>query len=85
MFIRAPYKTINASVYAIDSNLIEVKVDVAPIQEQDRRYTTVGLLKAAVRKRRERVRLALKNSGSDAVEYHHSSRSSRLAQGRLRL
>jgi magnesium chelatase family protein len=37
------YKTISAAVHGIDANLIEVEVDIAPIKEQDPRYTTVGL------------------------------------------
>lgn len=59
------YKTVSAAVYGIDANLIEVEVDIAPIKEQEPRYTTVGLPDAAVRESRERVRAALKNSGYD--------------------
>jgi magnesium chelatase family protein len=59
------YETISAAVYGMDANLIEVEVDIAPIKEQDLRYTTVGLPDAAVCESRERVRSALKNSGED--------------------
>ena len=59
------YKTISAAVHGMDANLIEVEVDIAPIKEQDPRYTTVGLPDAAVHESRERVCSALKNSGYD--------------------
>ena len=64
------YKRVSAAVYGIDGNRIEIEVDIAPNQ-QDLRYTTVGLLDRAVRESRERDRSAPKNGGYDsAVEYH---------------
>jgi magnesium chelatase family protein len=59
------YKTLSAAVYGIDTRLIEVEVDVAPIKQEHDNFTTVGLPDTTVRESRERIRAALKNSGYD--------------------
>src|SRR5215467_6068370 len=59
------YKTRSAAVYGIDANIIDVEVDVSPVQSAEDHFHTVGLPDAAVRESRDRVRSALRNCGYD--------------------
>ena len=54
------YKTLSATVFGIDANIVEVEVDVSP---GPRQMTTVGLPDTAIRESRERIGAAIKNCG----------------------
>jgi magnesium chelatase family protein len=53
------FKTINASVYWIDSHIVRVEVDVGSTCMED--FNVVGLPDNAVKEIRQRVKLALRN------------------------
>ena len=55
------FKTISASVYGIDADLVEVEVDVGSARMED--FNVVGLPDNAVKESRQRVKAALKNCG----------------------
>ncbi len=60
------FKTISASVFGIDAELIEIEVDLTPRLNDDSRenaVTVVGLPDLAVRESRERIRAAIINRG----------------------
>ncbi|MCW5967722.1 MAG: YifB family Mg chelatase-like AAA ATPase [Blastocatellales bacterium] len=60
------FKTISASVFGIDAELVEVEVDLTPRPGDavsDTTVTVVGLPDAAVRESRERIRAAIINCG----------------------
>ncbi|MBX7219171.1 MAG: YifB family Mg chelatase-like AAA ATPase [Blastocatellia bacterium] len=60
------FKTISASVFGIDANLIQVEVDLSPrgqTTETQPNVTMVGLPDLAVRESRERIRAAVNNCG----------------------
>ncbi|MGA8619354.1 MAG: magnesium chelatase domain-containing protein [Candidatus Sulfotelmatobacter sp.] len=57
------YKTLSATVYGIDANIIQVEVDGSGIKTDQDHFHIVGLPDAAVRESRDRVRAALKNCG----------------------
>ena len=60
------FKTLSASVYGIDAEIVEIEVDLKP-RTGDSAYdscvTVVGLPDAAVRESRERIRAAISNCG----------------------
>lgn len=60
------FKTLSASVYGIDAELVEIEVNLTPRPAesmQETMVTVVGLPDAAVRESRERIRAAINNSG----------------------
>jgi magnesium chelatase family protein len=57
------FKALSAAVYGIDANLIDVEVDYSGVVSDQDHFHTVGLPDAAVRESRDRVRVAIKNSG----------------------
>ncbi len=60
------FKTISASVFGIDAELIEIEVDLTPRfndSAQEPPVTVVGLPDLAVRESRERIRAAITNRG----------------------
>ena len=61
---RDAFKALSAAVYGIDAHIIDVEVDFSGIQVAEDRFSTVGLPDAAVRESRDRVRAAIRNSGS---------------------
>ena len=64
------FKALSAAVYGIDAHIIDVEVDFSGIQEAQERFSTVGLPDAAVRESRDRVRAAIRNSGSSLPPTH---------------
>ncbi len=81
------FKALSAAVYGIDAHIIDVEVDFSGIQEQEERFSTVGLPDAAVRESRDRVRAAIQNSGFSipADANHHQPGACGSEEGRLRL
>ncbi|MHB8735236.1 MAG: YifB family Mg chelatase-like AAA ATPase [Terriglobales bacterium] len=59
------FRTLGASVFGIDSSLVEVEVDTSPTARDEPQFATVGLPDAAVRESRERLRAAIRNCGYD--------------------
>ena len=57
------FRTLSASVFGIESNLVEVEVDTSPTHRDQPLFATVGLPDAAVRESRERLRAAMRNCG----------------------
>src|ERR1700722_1984376 len=63
-------KVLSAAVYGIDSNIIDVEVDLSGTVAEEDRFHTVGLPDAAVRESRDRGRAAMKNSGDLIPQTH---------------
>ena len=59
------FRTLSASVFGIDSTLVEVEVDTSPSVRMEPQFSTVGLPDAAVRESRERLKAAMRNCGYD--------------------
>ncbi len=57
------FRTLSASVFGIESTLVEVEVDTSPAAREEPQFSTVGLPDAAVRESRERLRAAMRNCG----------------------
>jgi magnesium chelatase family protein len=57
------FRTLSATVFGIDSTLVEVEVDTSPTMSMEPQFATVGLPDAAVRESRERLRAAIRNCG----------------------
>lgn len=59
------FRTQSAAVYGIDANIVDIEVNLQPVQGEAGAtpiITVVGLPDAAVRESRERIRAAIKNS-----------------------
>src|SRR5882724_6115057 len=60
------FRTLSASVYGIDADLVDIEVDLTPVRgeaDQTSVVIIVGLPDAAVRESREHIRAAISNCG----------------------